>query len=174
MGYTHYWTFKQPKSIKGKHQEIESQYQLAVRQCQRIVKSYNKAVKSIDPKHHGRLSGYSAHTKVNDYLGLDFNGTSDMSHENFCLRDHWSHNENFNFCKTAQKPYDTVVVACLITLKHYLGDLIEVSSDGDSTDWNDGLRLAQQSLKIKVLTMYFSMESYTTSDIMQEFPSKMI
>lgn len=151
MGYTHYWSFKKPKSIKGTHQEIEAKYQLAVRQCQRIVKAYNKDIKAKDSKHSDRLSGYSAHTKVNDYLGLAFNGTQDLSHETFILRDHWSANDDFNFCKTAQKPYDIVVVACLVTLQYYLGDLIEVSSDGNASEWVDGLKLARKVLKINNL-----------------------
>jgi hypothetical protein len=152
MGYTHYWTFKAPNKIQGRQIEIENKYQLAVRQCQRIVKAYNKTKKEEDPKHPDRLSGYSAHTKMNDYLGLEFNGTKELAHETFCLRDHWSKNEAFNFCKTASKPYDVVVVACLITLHHYLGDeLLEVSSDGDASDWQDGLKLAKEVTKIKSL-----------------------
>ena len=153
MGFTHYWEFIKPKSIKGKHQEIEDQYQLAVRQCQRLVKAYNKTIKSIDVKHPDRLSGYSAHTKLNDYLGLEVNGTADLAHETFSLRDHWSANEAFNFCKTNRKPYDVVVVACLIILKHYLNDLVVVSSDGFQSDWTDGLRLAKSVSKIKSLSI---------------------
>lgn len=153
MGYTHYYSFKEVKPIKGKHQDIEKRYQLAVRQCQRIVKAYNKEIKATDVKHPDRLAGYSAHTKVNDYLGLDFNGTGDLGHENFYLCDHWSANDNFNFCKTAQKPYDIVVVACLITLHHYIGDLMEIGSDGDASDWVDGLELAKKVLKIKNLNI---------------------
>jgi len=147
MGYTHYWTFVAPKTIKGRHIEIEAKYQLAVRQCQRIVKAYNKEVKDLDLKHPDRLSGYSAHTKINDYLGLEFNGTGDAGHETFSLRDHWSKNEAGNLCKTNAKAYDVVVVACLITLQHYLGDLVEVSSDGDASDWEAGLGLAKRVLK---------------------------
>ena len=150
MGYTHYWSFTQPKSIKGKHIEIEQKYQLAVRQCQRLIKMHNKSLKDIDPKHPGRLSGYSVHTKVNDYLGLEFNGTKDNGHETFSLRDHWNKNEAFNFCKTASKPYDVAVVACLIVLKHYMGELVDVSSDGDASDWDAGLQLAKKILKMKL------------------------
>lgn len=151
MGYTHYWTFTAPQTIKGKHITIEHNYQLAVRQCQRLIKAYNKEVKTIDPKHPGRLSGYSVHTKVNDYLGLEVNGTGDLAHETFALRDHWSKNEAMNFCKTDSKPYDVVVTACLIVLQHYLGaELVEVTSDGDVSDWEEGLALAKRHLKMKL------------------------
>lgn len=149
MGYTHYWTFK--KAPKGQASQIEANYQLALRQCQRVLRSYNADLKSQDEKHPDRLSGYSVHTKVSQYGGLNFNGVADLSHETFTAREHFSQNENFNFCKTAQKPYDQCVTACLIILKHYLGDVLDVSSDGDASDWTEGLNLAKSVTKIKGL-----------------------
>jgi hypothetical protein len=44
----------------------------------------------------------------------------------------------FDFCKTARKPYDAVVTACLILLKQTYGDAVEVSSDGSWSEWQDG------------------------------------
>jgi hypothetical protein len=43
----------------------------------------------------------------------------------------------FDFCKTARKPYDLPVCACLIVLQHYFGDQFRVSSDGgiDTQSW---------------------------------------
>lgn len=153
MSYSHYWEFHQPATIKGKHQEIEANYQLAVRQCQRLVKLYNREIKAMDEKHPDRLSGYSAHTKLNDYLGLEVNGTKELCGEMFTFRDHWSANEAFNACKTDWKPYDVVVTACLIVMKHYLKDLVNVSSDGITDDWALGLALAKRVTKIKNLTI---------------------
>jgi hypothetical protein len=147
MGYTHYWKFKDVP--RGNAKNAEESYQLAIRQCQRVIKTYNAEMKKIDDKHPERLSGYSAHTKVDEYGGLKFNGVGELAHEDFTAREHYSENEGFNFCKTAQKPYDTVVTACLIVLEYYMGGLIEVSSDGDSTDWESGLELAKRVLKIK-------------------------
>jgi hypothetical protein len=34
------------------------------------------------------------------------------------------------FVKTRQRPYDAVVVALLLRLKHYYGDAVDISSDG--------------------------------------------
>lgn len=149
MGYTHYWRVS--KAPKGEASQTETTYQLAIRQCQRIILAYNAACKAIDEKHPNRLSGYSAHTKVAQYGGLEFNGVQDLSHETFSFREHFSENDGFNFCKTAQKPYDVVVTACLVTLKYYLGDLIDVSSDGDAKDWTQGVKLASKVLGIKGL-----------------------
>lgn len=142
MGYTHYWTFRKP--LKGKTQIVEKLYQRALRDCQRTIKAYYSI--------NGGLSGYSAHTVVGLYGGLYVNGKGDNMHEPFILREHYTENINFNFCKTAQKPYDTVVVACLAILKHHLKDLIVVSSDGDSDDWKKGVNLGRLVLKKKLTT----------------------
>jgi hypothetical protein len=55
------------------------------------------------------------------------------------------------FCKTARKPYDVVVVACLLVAKHHLGAEVELASDGCfeaardeqpyADGWQDGVRL---------------------------------
>jgi len=48
------------------------------------------------------------------------------------------------FCKTAAKPYDIVVVACLTVLAAKHG--FDVSSDGGAKDWEDGVKLASKAL----------------------------
>lgn len=90
---------------------------------------------------------------------MSFNGCEEQSHETFRLGAKpvdvdtpWNKgNEKiFDFCKTARKPYDTVVVACLAALADILGDDIEVSSDGSPEDWKDGVKLASLTLKRKI------------------------
>lgn len=52
----------------------------------------------------------------------------------------------FSFCKTAQKPYDDLVVACLVALKHHFPE-VKVSSDGEDEDWRArGIPLCQEVL----------------------------
>jgi len=70
---------------------------------------------------------------------IRFNGKDDEGHETFMLTPDPS---DFNFCKTAQKPYDLVVVAILCLLAHRTDT--GVSSDGDRSDWAEGLKLAQR------------------------------
>ena len=147
MGYTHYWDFK---NINRK--EIEETYQNALSQCEKIVQGYNLHMKLIDFRHPNRLSGFTAHSPTGKYKGLKVNGTRDLAHEHFILRETYSLNER-DFCKTARKPYDVVVVACLIVLKHYLEDYISVESDGNVSDWYDGLNLAKDITKLKGLTI---------------------
>jgi hypothetical protein len=145
MGYTHYYTTVQ---VKGRAKQNEAAYQKAIMQCNKVIKGYNKAIKEIDPKHPDRLSGFSAYAK--GYGGLNVNGTEELSHEDFIMREHFNQNES-EFCKTNQKPYDVIVVACLIILKHYLKVAIQVASDGDRSDWIDGLDLAIKFTGLKSL-----------------------
>jgi hypothetical protein len=144
MGYTHYWTFKSIKRGATKH--TNANYAKAIAACQRIVRTYNLG--RVDET---RLAGVTAHTEPGSYAGVTFNGTGDLSHEPFILRDYFNHNSASNFCKTARKPYNVVVVACLVVLKHFLKDQVTVSSDGNAQDWHDGLLLAQKILKNKTL-----------------------
>ena len=53
--------------------------------------------------------------------------------------------QGFNFCKTEHKPYDIAVTSLLIIAKHYLGDIIKVSSDGDIVDWEEAMDLLQKA-----------------------------
>lgn len=54
---------------------------------------------------------------------------------------------SFSFCKTNYRPYDVMVQAACIILKHYLEDQAEISSDGEDQDWNDARQLTQAILK---------------------------
>lgn len=140
MGYTHY--FSRVAGNKKNAAKLEKQYKLAIEQCQKIVKFYSDT--------YGGLSGYTAHTLPGKYGGLNVNGSGDNGHEDFVMREHWSENGG-EFCKTARKPYDVVVVACLIVLKHYMGDDFKVGSDGFAQDWLAGLGLAQHITELKNL-----------------------
>ena len=58
--------------------------------------------------------------------------------------------EDFSFCKTSHRPYDTVVTACLAIAKENLGDGIEIHSDGTREDWAKGVALASKVLERNV------------------------
>lgn len=76
---------------------------------------------------------------------FSLNGIDDMSHETFTWKAmptqvEWRKDEPeiFDFCKTAQKPYDAVVTAILIRAKEIYGSCVSISSDGDWSEWKDG------------------------------------
>lgn len=146
MGYTHYFTFKPIK--RGTTIATNNAYKKAILDCQKIVRAYSVA--------NGGIAGFAAHTEPGTYGGLQFNGSRENAHEDFVLREHYKQNleERYGgFCKTAAKPYDVVVVACLCVLKHHLGAQIDVASDGNTADWNLGLELARRVLKLPKLQM---------------------
>jgi len=146
MGYTHYFTFKKIDKISV----LEKKYQQAVKDCATVIKKYNRDIKKLCSKHPDRLQGYTVHTKIGQYGGINFNGVGSEGCETFVLREHFTQNDGFNFCKTRQGAYDIVVVACLAILKYRLGDAIEVDSDGDYQDWVDGVEFAAKTLKRKI------------------------
>jgi hypothetical protein len=134
MGYTHYFRFNKSN---------EKLYKKAIEEIQMLVYDYAQK--------HGGISGYTAHTKPGKYAGVKFNGSRDNGHEDFFLRETFKLNESFNFCKTARKPYDVLVVASLCILNDVLQDRITISSDGDYPDWAAGAELASLFLGRKLL-----------------------
>ena len=75
-----------------------------------------------------------------------FNGVEKDGHETFYIeaihddcKQFDNKNRVFAFCKTAYKPYDIAVCACLIIFKHWLPDM-KVSSDGNISDWEPAIK----------------------------------
>lgn len=97
---------------------------------------------------------------------ISFNGVGDDSHETMLINRRvpkakydGDRNPSWDFCKTAQKPYDAVVVACLCYLttvtrredpashEPIIGtEVFTASSDGDASDFLVGLDLARKAL----------------------------
>lgn len=147
MGYTHYWRREQTLPKKQWNAFVEDVQTLLVRL----------------PKHSLSAGGYSKDAPLviagplgtgDPIIGPDvvsFNGSeevrdddgSDLSHETFYLArvfepEEWESPESgkyFAFCKTAQKPYDLLVCACLLSFKHHFPTSV-VSSDGGPSDWS--------------------------------------
>lgn len=78
----------------------------------------------------------------------------DLGHETFVLqrkqwRDKYGENTGntlFSFCKTARKPYDLMVTACLILYKYYFKQDVEIGSDGDEEDWREAFLFIADTL----------------------------
>ena len=91
--------------------------------------------------------------EVPDVPYLCFNGDGKEGHQAFVLYrvrpplQKWdTGDEAFQCCKTAQKPYDLAVVAVLCYIASRHEGLLSVGSDGDISEWEDGLRHARTSL----------------------------
>ena len=142
MGYTHYWEFG---AFVG-----EKEYKQALSEIRKLIKA--------SPVPLANRMGTPG-TKPALGATVSFNGVGpEDDYETFILRadpiletvreDRYPR-ETLNrkyFCKTAYKPYDGVVVACLCVLQERLGKGVEVSSDGDAGDWEEGRSFAEQVL----------------------------
>jgi len=130
MGYTHYWDLGD---------FTEEDFVRFVSDCRTIVKASPVKLAGGDGKGEPSLKRG----------GIYFNGSEDRDEdfETFCITEH---DEGFAFCKTACKPYDMIVVACLCALADRLGDSVKVTSNGNSEDWKDGVEFASKVLGRKV------------------------
>ena len=84
---------------------------------------------------------------------IRFNGIDEDGHETFMLLKNdtpreWAEDKDvvFNFCKTAEKPYDVYVTGVLFLAMQHLTTDIQVSSDGGVADWQAGVALVNEKL----------------------------
>jgi hypothetical protein len=124
MGYTHYWTIKEP--FQGKP------FEDFLKGAEAIIEIAKDAGIALQD--------------ATDLDGVNINGAGLTSHETFGI---YVGDEGFDFCKTARKPYDTVVCALLIHLKAVLGDGVEIKSDGDWEEWEGGQVLYETTFDVR-------------------------
>ena len=151
MGYTHYWT---PKEVEQKT-------------WNEFLKDAKKLYNALPDK---SIISYNGDAKEKPLFRNDeifFNGVEDKSHETFFIAPNES---EWNFCKTAYKPYDLLVCAILILAHDRLG--YEVSSDGDFEDWEDSIRFYIETIhgdeyeKDELLDKYFDiLPSFLTEKV---------
>lgn len=135
MGYTHYW-----------YQPVGKPIPPSI--WARIVKDVRKVLKVCKTPLLAEYDEPGTKPQITKDV-IRFNGVDQDGHETFFFErspEQATHRagepEVFNFCKTARKPYDAAVCACLIVINEHAGDLVRVSSDGDAPEWLPGLELA--------------------------------
>ena len=137
MGYTHFWS----KNTKAKEKIVSATFK------KNILKSIDIMGKIV--KDSNLVAGWDGNGEPKITKNeIRFNGFGKMdSHETFSIKSSWK--GDFQLCKTARKPYDIVVVACLAVLKHYCGESVSISSDGKNDDYSEpsldeGVALAEK------------------------------
>ena len=140
MGYTHYYTVADPRADM-KVPEIADD------------------VESIIMASEIQIGDWNGEPNSEPLLGPDeinFNAMQPEDFQNFRYPPQFTRNyqtgieEGFNFCKTGRMPYDPVVCATLIAIKHHLGDHVRVSSDGDfdnADEWGPAYELYFRALR---------------------------
>lgn len=81
------------------------------------------------------------------------NGARDGAHETFVIYKngvprhdrHRGDFSGFDSCKTAMKPYDTLITAALIWIESHFPGRLNPSSDGEITDWAEGMAFAHEA-----------------------------
>ena len=125
MGYTHYYNIQDPSQpLRGS--EIAQDIQ-------------NIILASEIPIGDGSDDRDSEPILEHDLVRL--NGIGDEAHETLCYPPdfewnrefHRPESEGFSFCKTARKPYDVVVCAALLAIKHHQGTTWRSPRTGNST-----------------------------------------
>jgi len=118
MEYTHYFTIKKTPdaaTINQIHKAVMP-----------VLDNYENIIKYECDSVEGK--------PVNASGIIRFNGIEDDGHETFLVD---LNRREFNFCKTARKPYDVPVCTVLAILRVYLGEDLELSSDGDfNQEWS--------------------------------------
>ena len=129
MGYTHYYTIQDPSQpLRGS--EIAQDIQ-------------NIILASEIPMGDGSDDPDSQPILEHDLVQL--NGTGDEAHETLYYPP-YDEGNGFAFCKTARKPYDVVVCAALLAIKHHQEDNVEITSDGEFDDeWQPAYRLYRRA-----------------------------
>lgn len=111
MGYTHYWSQQRDYT--------EAEWQQISATIKAIIAASDVAVASEYDRPNDAPEFTDDH--------ILFNGVGDDGHETFGFMRKGE--DDFQFCKTARKPYDEIVVACLIAASEM--GVITWSSDGE-------------------------------------------
>ncbi|KAK6515544.1 hypothetical protein TWF506_007875 [Arthrobotrys conoides] len=130
MGYTHYWN----GIISSKTSSL-------------LLKDITHLLTTTPIKIRGPL-GTGQPIITPEQISLNGEAEGEGSHES--LRLSIDKDIPFNFCKTARKPYDTVVCAILLRCLYYNPPpAFEVSSDGSWEEWTGGRELYSKAFGVE-------------------------
>ena len=134
MGYTHYW--RQYDGFNSDKWDTLVQHSLHLQAASPVT---------------------LADVEMSDFQ-ISFNGVAPQNHETFTLdramqppnlrlpeKDHF-----FNFCKTAQKPYDLMVMCVLLVANDLEPDVITYATDGAESDWQPAIDLVNKVCDLDV------------------------
>lgn len=127
MGYTHYW--KIPKELDKELFEILSE---ELRSAQGLLPTKSDSAQQDNEGVIYLAGGNGEGEPVFNNMKIIFNGKDDLAHETFAILQ--KGNPDFEFCKTARKPYDLMVCFSLLRLKYHFPEA-NISSDGGAKDW---------------------------------------
>ncbi len=129
MGYTHYWYYNPSKSKSG----VPEPFTKALDE----IKKYKAILESRGLAVRGPM-GEGSPQLTPEAIGYNGDASAGLDHESFWIeRDLQSPRDGFAFCKTARKPYDTLVCLSLIALFEAFADTSVFSYCSDGSDEED-------------------------------------
>jgi hypothetical protein len=149
MGYTHYWNFKKnPKDCNDGSNKFAKAVNL-LKKCLKKVPAEIE-VKTYDYKSNTTTmykvpfvlkgaNGYGEPTFTDELVCFNGDASMDYDYET-CYIALDSNSYDYDFCKTARKPYDVAVCLTLLCFKKAFGEDFSYSSDGNKDD--EGWKMA--------------------------------
>jgi len=135
MGYTHYC------NKKSSHTDDNKNFKIVLAEAKKLYKHLPKDEK-IE-----LFGGCGTGDPTFSEQEIRFNGdeTKGLDHETFLVTPNVT---DFEFCKTARKPYDLMACAVLISMKKHMNGFT-YSSDGDKEDWEPAKKFYRNVMKRK-------------------------
>lgn len=125
MGYTHY--FKQNKPVSNEQWEaFEKDAKIVIDYVQK-----NLGVVLTSDDSNGIILN-------SERINLNGDSSCDLDHETFYLTKDY---REFNFCKTARKPYDIAVCSLLLLAHEHMPNHHDIGSDGGFEEWQESMEL---------------------------------
>jgi hypothetical protein len=142
MGYTHDW--KQGDFTKAEWADIKRDVAVILQKAMEEGVTIGDAFGEVGAVFRTEAWGED----------IAFNGFGDESCETFWIGQKRAPLESWQtpaqrgraFCKTARRPYDVAVTACLCYLESVYPKKLQADSDGGVEDWQEGLALARRAL----------------------------
>ena len=149
MGYTHYF---------GHGKTSAKKWNAIVEDCKKLQAADDTTI--VNNKYVKAGAGWKTVIEAPKFntRQIRFNGIGEDGHEDFILLKSGVEIQpyekrtstqpisfGFTFCKTARKPYDTLVCACLLVYKYHSEDTMSLSSDGDE-EWEEAEQFVKDTL----------------------------
>jgi hypothetical protein len=141
MGYTHYW--RRPVN----HEDRVRFAQLGT-DIKRIIEASERAGVKVcgpsgvgEPEFNEQFIAFNGRAPKLDHESFVWTSKAERAEWDDPWRDQPAAEQVFDFTKTARKPYDAVVTACLLRAKHVYGGDVDVTSDGSWDEWAEGRAL---------------------------------
>lgn len=157
MGYTHYWNFtKNPKNIENGVEKFKNAVELLREGIKKLPAEIPHFAWTMNDKGEwGCIEDGTLPLTLHNGIGkgepifrddhVCFNGNAELDHDHeTCSLMLDDDGYDFNFCKTARKPYDVAVCLTPLCFKEAFGDDFDFRSDGDIKNGEEGWGMAKK------------------------------